>query len=99
MYTANLGDGLRAYTFDGADFTYVGGVDDGNTWGVCTDDNYVYTAVSAAGIFAYTFDGSTFTQVGAHNEGSGTGPKHVYKHGEFLYVSATTDGLRIYTTD
>ena len=61
IHLANLNDGIRAYTFDGSDFTLVDHVDIGyNAYHIWGYDGYIYVNTSN-GMYVYTFDGSTYT--------------------------------------
>ncbi len=101
IYLASLADGLRAYTFDGTNFTSVLDIDDGgvaasavNVWG---DGNYIYLANGNDGLRAYTFDNPSVINVGHIDDGGYA--YGIWGDGTNIYSANVNDGLRAHTFD
>lgn len=81
---------LTAYTFDGADFTPAGTINEGtgNLWNkVHGDGTYIYVAAADDGIYAYTFDGANFTLKGTQDD---DWMIYVFCYGGYIYAMSSS---------
>ena len=71
IFTANLTNGLAAWSFDGSTLTYEDGIDDtsGGVWGIETWDDFVFAVDTDDGMIAYSYIADTFTRVDALDNG------------------------------
>jgi hypothetical protein len=98
IYTANQGDGVYAYTFDGTDLTYEGhvaAVPSGSASDIYGDGTYIYVVYDTEGIKAYSFDGTTFTEGGETDDGGNY--VGVICHGGYILTCCGDSGLSSYT--
>ena len=96
VYTACDDSGVRAYSFDGSDFTLLDTIDNGRNymyiWG---DGTYIYTGCEGDGIRAYSFDGSDFTLEDTQDDGGDY--QGIWGDGTYIYVGCHGDGIRAYS--
>jgi 6-phosphogluconolactonase (cycloisomerase 2 family) len=99
VFTACYSSGVRAYSFDGTDFTLLDtDTPSGLTYGVYSDGTYVYGARYSNGIDAYTFDGNTLVLKDTHHGGSGT-YYDIWGDGTYVYAAVQGIGIYAYTFD
>lgn len=90
--------GLRGYSFDGTNLTYINSIDNGDNYhGVYSDGTYIYTACDGSGIRAYTFDGASFTLAGSYSNSH----YHwrLWGDGTYVYAAVYDDGVYAYSFD
>lgn len=96
IYAACGADGLRAYSWDGSDYTLLDTIDPG---GLCldvwTDGTTVFAAMDTIGVYAYTFDGVNFTPAG--NIDNGDNYVGVWGDGTYIYCACFAGGIRAYS--
>jgi len=92
-------NGIRAYTFDGIDFTLVTTRSDGGSYnGVWYDGTYIYSVAksSLGGMRAYTYNGVDFTLIDELKHGI-THYKYVCSYDKYVYTTSDDVGLAIYS--
>jgi len=101
IYMAENGNGLGAYSFDGANFTKLDSASNpSNVRGVWGDNTYVFTTGLSEGLFAYTFDGAN---ISAPIDSIATTPNaeaySVWGDGTYIYVANGQYGIAAYSFD
>ncbi|MFA5086767.1 MAG: type II secretion system protein [Candidatus Paceibacterota bacterium] len=102
-FVANGTDGLRFYSYDGAETiaTYYHIDEGGSAMGIYMDNRYYYLANGTDGLRIYTDGGTNFVPAGHINSGGEARkvgavdtPNYTY-----IFLANGTDGLRIYRID
>jgi hypothetical protein len=98
IFLANDTDGLRAYRFDGNDFTCIGHTDT-EASEVWDDGKYIYAINPSVGITVFTFDGSDFTEVATLEIEDTDYIYDIWNDGTYFYIACGTGGLKAYKFD
>ncbi len=93
IYVAAGSAGLKAYSFDGTNFT-LKGTYAGNMQDVWSDGSYIYASGGTTAFYVLTFDGSAFTLVDSDDAGTVT-----QSWGDGTYIYTNANGLIAYSFD
>jgi hypothetical protein len=98
-YHANRRLQLSGYSWNGTNYTLLGGIAIGvgvGHFGVYADGSFIHCAVTGGNLSAYTFDGANYV---LKDSIAAFTPRDLWGDGTYIYAASATGGLRAYTFD
>lgn len=78
--------GLRTYSFNGTDFTYLASITEFDYYGVWANEDFVFGALDKDGIGAYIFDGTNFNEQDRYDVGAPV-YRNIWYDGNYVYAT------------